>query len=251
MVASIEHTYIALAVWFPDGRVIARHRDSPPAGLSSDQSERWIRTSTSELISEGAADLRFVLDRIAAENGDSRQFPLAGKLDLNRIAAMGHSAGAEFAARACQLDARLKACVDLDGGMVPIAALPEYPDGATLKQPLLFLEAYHPESQMLGTSAQRAAYLKKKEEQLRTSRPGSYDVVIRSTGIAHPSFSDIPLLFAGQDGYPPRDTVLHNHKLIEKYVREFLGRNLRQEKAPLLENVNSSVQEAIVQRYGQ
>jgi pimeloyl-ACP methyl ester carboxylesterase len=202
------------------------------------------------LISEGAADVRFVLDRIVVENGDSRQFLLAGKLDVNRIAAIGHSAGAEFAARACQLDARLKACVDLDGGMVPVAALPEYPDGATLKQPLLYLEAYHPESQMLATPAERAAYFKKKEEQLQTSRPGSYDVVLRSTGIAHPSFSDIPLLLAGQDGYPLTPIVLHNHELIERYVREFLGRNLRQEKTPLLDSVNGSVGEATVQRYG-
>jgi hypothetical protein len=250
VVGSIEHTYTALAVWFPDGRVIVRHRDSPPAGLSPEESAKWIRTSISELISEGAADVRFVLDRIAAENGDSRQFLLAGKLDLNRIAAMGHSAGAEFAARACQLDARLRACVDLDGGMVPIAALPEYPDGATLKQPLLFLEAYHPESQMLATPAERSAYFKKKEEQLQTSRPGSYDVVLRSSGIAHPSFSDIPLLFAGEDGYPRTEIVLHNHDLIEKYVREFLGRNLRQEKTPLLDSVNGSIGEATVQRYG-
>jgi hypothetical protein len=98
--------------------------------------------------------------------------------------------------------------------MVPIAALPEYPDGATLKQTLLFLEAY-PESQMLATPAERAAYFKKKEEQLQISRPGSYDVVLRSTGIAHPSFSDIPLLFAGYDGYPRTEIVLHNHDLIE------------------------------------
>ena len=103
---------------------------------------------------------------------------------------------------------------------------------------------------MLATPAERAAYFKKKEEQLQTSRPGSYDVVLRSTGIAHPSFSDIPLLFAGQDGYPLTPIVLHNHDLIERYVREFLGRNLRQEKTPLLDSVNGSVGEATGQRYG-
>jgi acetyl esterase/lipase len=49
-------------------------------------------------------------------NGDTQRFLLAGRVDLKRAAAMGHSAGAEFAARACQLDARFKACIDLDGG---------------------------------------------------------------------------------------------------------------------------------------
>jgi hypothetical protein len=62
--------------------------------------------------------------------GDAGKFLLAGKVDLSRVAAIGHSAGAEYAAHACQLDARIKACVDLDGGMVPIAALPDSGDGA-------------------------------------------------------------------------------------------------------------------------
>jgi pimeloyl-ACP methyl ester carboxylesterase len=250
VVASIEHTYIALAVRFPDGRVVPRHNDSPPAGLSPEQRTKWVRAHISEEISDGAADVRFVLDRMTAANGDAQQFQLAGSVDLNRVAAMGHSAGAEFAARACQKDARFKACVDLDGGMVPMAALPEYPDGATLKQPLLFLEAFHPESQMAGTPAEHAEYFKKKEEQLQTTRPGSYDVVLRSTGIAHPSFSDIPLLFAGQDGYPQTAIVLHNLDLIEKYVCEFLDKNLNRGKAPLLDSVKASVPEATVQRYG-
>ena len=248
VVASIEHTYIALAVWFPDGRVVLRHEDAPPSGLTPEQKWKWIVERGSEQISEGAADVRFVLDRITAEKGDTRQFLLDGKIDLNRIAAMGHSAGAEFAARACQLDARLKACVDLDGGMPPIAALPEYPDHATLKQPLLFLEAFHPENKMAGTPAEHAAYFKKKEEQLQASRPGSYDVILRSPGIAHPSFDDIPLLFAGQDGFAGPHVALHNLTLIERYVREFLGKNLKHENARLLNTGNTP--ESAVQQYG-
>src|SRR5579884_1580284 len=151
VVASIEHTGIPAAVWFPDGRVAPRHMADPPPGLSPQEAFRWMVARAMEQISEGAADVRFALDRMTEMNGRPKDFPLARKIDLNRIAAMGHSAGAEFAARACQLDPRIKTCVDLDGGMVPWAALPEYPDGATLKQPLLFLEAFHPESRMGGT----------------------------------------------------------------------------------------------------
>jgi dienelactone hydrolase len=248
VVASIEHTYTALAVWFPDGRVVLRHKEQPPSGLTPQERFKWMVARVPEQISEGAADVRFVLDRIMAEKGDTRQFLLAGKVDLNRVAAMGHSAGADFAARACQLDVRFRACVALDGAMPPIAALPEYPDHATLKQPLLFLEAFHSESKTAGTPAEHAAYFKKKEEQLQTSRPGSYDVVLRSPGIAHPSFSDIPLLFAGQNGFPPKGVVLHNLDLIKKYVREFLGKNLILAKAPLLDS--GSTPEVAVQPYG-
>jgi pimeloyl-ACP methyl ester carboxylesterase len=250
VVASIEHTYTAIAVWFPGGRVAPRHNDPPPPGLSRGEVFKWTVARTQEIITTGAADVRFVLNRMAAANRDSQQLLLAGRLDLSRVAAMGHSAGAEFAARACELDTRLKACVDLDGGMPPIAALPEYPDGATVKQPLLFLEAYHPDSQIAGTAAEHAAYFKKKEEQLQALYAGSYGVILRSTGIAHPSFSDIPLLFAGQDGYPETRVVLHNLDLIEKYIRDFLGKNLRQEKAHLLDGNSAASPEATIQRYG-
>jgi pimeloyl-ACP methyl ester carboxylesterase len=250
IVASIEHTYIDLAVWFPDGRVAPRHNDPPPAGLSPEERFKWTVARTTETITEGAADVRFALDRITAANATPQEFLLAGRLDLNRVAAMGHSAGAEFAARACQLDARFKACVDLDGGMVPVAVLPEYPDGATMKQPLLLLEPDHSQSRTPATPAELTAYFNKKEEQLQATRRGSYNVVLRAKDLAHPGFSDIPLLFAGQDGYPPTETVLHNLELIEKYVREFLGKNLKQEKAPLLDSANTTLPEATVKRYG-
>jgi hypothetical protein len=113
-----------------------------------------------------------------------------------------------------------------------------------------WLEPYYTESQMAGTSTEHTAYFKKKEEQLQATRPGTYDVVLRATGLLHPAFSDIPLLFAGQDGYPPTDIVLHNLEVIEKYVREFLGKNLRQEKAPLLDSGSATIPEATVKQYG-
>jgi hypothetical protein len=160
---------------------------------------------------------------------------------------MGHSAGAEFAARACQLDARFKACIDLDGGMVPIAALPLSPDGATMKQPLLFLEAYHAESTMGGLSHETIAqYYKTREEQLQKCPRGTYAVVLNSPGIAHPSFSDIPLLFAGQNDWPETAVALHNLNLIEGFVREFAGITLRRENSFL---GGSFIPEATVVRY--
>ena len=54
--------------------------------------------------------------------------------------------------------------MDLNGGMVPVAALPEFSDGATLRQPLLFLEAEPPRSKMGRTNAQQDAYFKKMED---------------------------------------------------------------------------------------
>src|SRR5262249_37747523 len=61
VVASIEHTYTAVAVWFPDGRVAPRLNETPPKALSSEERIKWMAARTGEGISEGAADIRFVL----------------------------------------------------------------------------------------------------------------------------------------------------------------------------------------------
>jgi len=162
---------------------------------------------------------------------------------------MGHSAGAEFAARACQLDDRFKACVDLDGGMVPIAALPEYPDGATIRQPLLFLEVNHDEAHMGGTHAQHLDYFKKREQQLEMCPRGTYAVVLRSPAIVHGSFSDYALLAAG-DRKDEIDKALHNLDLIETYIRAFLERTLNHEKGTLFDANHAANPEAEVSAYG-
>jgi dienelactone hydrolase len=251
VVAAIEHTQVSIAVRFPDGRIVPFRDEKMPAGLSRAESLQLMMESASATIAEGAADIRFVKERLAELNASgSQEFLLAGRLDVNRVAAMGHSAGGAFAARACQLDSGLKACVDLDGGMVPVTALPVFPDGATMKQPLLLLEAHHKESQMVGTKEEIQKYFRKKEQQLQSCAPGSYNVILKSQRIAHPSFSDIPLFFAGTQGYPEISAVRHNHRLIQSFVQAFLDKNLGGRKAPLLDGFSRAHPEATVQRYG-
>jgi dienelactone hydrolase len=251
VVAAIEHTYTAGAVVFPNGRIVLEHHDTVPPGLTAEERFKRMAESAGAGITEGAADVRFTLGKLAGlNNGQADGSPLTGRLDLGNVAAMGHSVGAEFAARACQLDARFKACVDLDGGMVPVSALPEYSDGATMKQPLLFLEAYHAGSKMFGTQEQLAAYFNKKEEQFKTCcPPGSFAVELRSAGMMHGSFSDDPLLEAG-DRPSESAIALHNLDLIETFIRTFLDRTLQGGEAPLLTGSSAQPSEATIQKIG-
>jgi hypothetical protein len=250
VVASIEHTYVSRAVWFPDGRVITFHQDRPPADLPASERPNWMMKQATIGINVGAADVRFVVDRITELNHDKKNFALAGTLDLKHIAAMGHSAGAEFAVRACQLDSRFVACVDLDGGIVPVAALPLYPDNPNMRQPLLYLEAFHPDNRMGGTPEQIAEYKKVRERQLSELPRGSYAVVLHSPEIAHPSFSDIPLILHGREGYPETPIVEHNHKLIKQFILGFLDQTLRHRPSPIFDGCTSPFPEAIVTGYG-
>jgi pimeloyl-ACP methyl ester carboxylesterase len=250
VVVAIEHTGTAGVVVFSDGRVVQQHQDYPPAGLSPAERFQRMVAQAGAGIEEGAGDVRFVLNQLTRLNAGARQqFLLASVLDLNRVAAMGHSAGAEFAARACELDARFKACVDLDGAMVPVLALPESGDGAVIQQPLLFLEAFHPESRMGGTHEEHLAFFKKKEEQLAACPRGSYAVVLNPPGMMHGSFSDTYLLGAG--GRPAETAIaLHNLDLAQSFILAFLDKNLKHASAPLLDDSNANHPEATVRRLG-
>ena len=249
VVAAIEHTGTAGAVLFPDGRLVPQHRDPPAPDISPE--ERWNRMvkSVGATIDEGAADVRFVFNRLTELNGGNPKSALAGRLDMSRVAAMGHSAGAEFAALACEHDARFKACVDLDGGMVPISALPEPPDGATIKQPLLFLEANHDEAHMGGTHAQILEYFKKREQQLQKCPAGTYAVILRSPGMVHGSFSDSPFLSVGDFAQEP-GIARHNFDLIATIVRAFLDKTLDHNQGTLFDTHSPVIPEAEIVPYG-
>jgi dienelactone hydrolase len=250
VIAAIEHPGTAGAVVFPDGRIARQFHDTPPPGLTPDQMLKRMGDQVGKGIEIGAADERFVLDRLTQLNtGDHKQFALAGRLDLNRVALMGHSAGADFAARACELDARFKACIDLDGAMAPIEALPEYPDGKTIQQPLLFLEAYHDEAHIFGTHEQKLAFFQKEKEQLAKCPPGSYDVVLNPPGMMHGSFSDSYLVHSPNTEEQTAH-ALHNLTLTQSYILAFLDKNLKSQPAPLLDDPNTPHPDAAIQHLG-
>jgi predicted dienelactone hydrolase len=170
IVATIERTYAALAVAFPDGRIVPAFHEPDAPNLSPDQRFQRMMTSAGQEIDTGAKDIVFVLNQLTnLDDGKDKTFILRKRLDLNRIASMGHSAGGASATLACQMDARFKACLSLDGQMPPVAAFPESTDGKWFTQPVLLLEVDHNGRWMGFNAAQNDLFLKKKEDQL--SRP--------------------------------------------------------------------------------
>ncbi len=206
--------------------------------------------SAGQAIDTGARDIVFALNQITKlDDGNEETFVLRKKLDLNRVASMGHSAGGANATLACQMDSRFKACLSLDGQMPPVAAFPENPDGKWFTQPVLLLEVDHSGSRMGFNSAQNDVFLKKKEDQLRRCPVGSYDVVLKSPGLVHGSFSDYPLLAATGRSTETRE-ALHNLSLIASYIDAFLNQALSQIYSPLFAG-GTDHPEAVVKKYGQ
>src|SRR5688572_31157637 len=109
VIVGINHTYEAPAVAMPDGRVIL------PAG------DFWIRlreqspSSFEERLTQLLApDVLTTLNELQRLNNDPTSI-FASRLDMTRVGVFGHSRGGRIAARACQLDSRIKACLNQDG----------------------------------------------------------------------------------------------------------------------------------------
>ncbi len=124
VVIALDHPYESAIVQLADGRVVgpASFRARGDTGVPHMERQVVVR----------AADVRFVLDRLV--RGDSLG-PLSGRLDLTRVAAIGHSFGGATAVLTASQDARIRAAADIDGML--------YGDvrGAGLRGPLLLLES--------------------------------------------------------------------------------------------------------------
>lgn len=129
VVVAVNHTHEAFAVQFPDGHTehSAVPTDSP------------LRVLSDQLLPTRVADMRFVLDQLAAAAGHSTDAAaalpqhLADELDPTKVGMFGHSLGGSTTAQTMHDDARVAAGVNLDGPVLGSVAT----DG--LDRPLLML----------------------------------------------------------------------------------------------------------------
>ncbi|MFD8781673.1 alpha/beta hydrolase family protein [Kitasatospora sp. NPDC059599] len=111
VVVTVDHTYDASEVAFPDG-------DLATSVLPALFAQPGLDTGAflRKILQARVDDTRFVLDRLAGLRQDA-QLPagLAASLDLDRIGMVGHSGGGSTALQTMHDDPRLKAGVNLDG----------------------------------------------------------------------------------------------------------------------------------------
>jgi dienelactone hydrolase len=119
VVVTIDPTYNASEVEFPDGRIVTTLVPQW-TGLPLQDFLTLARTT---VIPQQVADSRFVLDELTALNAggdpdaEHRHLPqgLVGALDLDHVGMFGVSFGGSIAAQAMYEDVRIDAGVDLDG----------------------------------------------------------------------------------------------------------------------------------------
>lgn len=109
VVVMLDHTYDAVAVQFPDGRV---EKTVLPAEYDKAYpDEDRVTALLRRTLAVRVADARFLLDALP----DAIPGELRGALDMDRVGMFGQSAGGFTALQAMHDDPRITAAADLDG----------------------------------------------------------------------------------------------------------------------------------------
>lgn len=254
VVVAITHPYDAWLATFPDGRSIPFETERRSAAGNSEEERIAYEDARVEW---WASDMRFALTELGSQQRmRARPLPVDGHLDLQRVGAFGHSVGGRAAARACQLDARLRACADQDG-VARMQPFHLHADGSGMLQPFLLIERERTtaptddELRRMGLTRPEADALM---AQLRASRDaalaatgGSYRVVLNFAQTEHMSFSDLPMLEARDAVEAARRARVF--EVTSRYTRAFFDKLLRGMEAPLLDEGPKSEFVDSVQRY--
>jgi predicted dienelactone hydrolase len=244
VVAAISHTYEAVLTVFPDGRRVPL---TP---------KRWPRPATTAI--EGlppsqeanpdrlrwwANDIRFVLDQLTKVDGQSSGSPFVGRLDLSRVGVFGHSAGGQAAAHACQIEPRLRACLNQDGLS---AFAPYYPnDGWGMDQAFMLIVRNTPrelptkeELASLGMTLTQAKDLlsrldARQDATLRNTGRGAYRVLLEAAATTHADFTDLPFL----QSTLPAETEIRARIIgtVRSVTRAFFDKTLKRLEVPFLD----------------
>jgi predicted dienelactone hydrolase len=259
----VEHPYDTAFTRFPDGTLIlfAQHRfdeeTKKPNGVSSYAKER---------VAVMGDDNKFALSEILryAHTRDL-QAPFYNRVNEHRIGAFGHSIGGLAAARTCQIDTRINACVDQDSNDYRGSPFVVTPLDQTEKQPfLLFVVSsanlWSPavvnpsDADLAAQKMTRPDYMtllrqqqRNENEQLAGIRGGSYRVMLFNLpGFTHRSFTDQTLLDFLED---KEENSIHNFEVAQAYLLAFFGKYLRDDRDTVLDSHTPIDPRAIVERF--
>lgn len=248
IVAAVDHPYDTAYTRFPDGDVTLFAQDRFNAAVARPQGMNSYAKDRVEVMAE---DNRYALTEILRfaknkKHGD----PFYEQVDETRIGAFGHSIGGLTTARTCQIDQRVRACMDQDstdnrGSPFIVTDLQQ-----TENQPFfLFVvssadvwspRALNPSDAELAqqkiTRAEFDAKMKQQQDnqtkQLSGIVGGSYRLMLFDLpGFVHRSFTDQTLLATSVN----HEDSVHNFRVTEDYTLAFFDKYLRGEAGTILD----------------
>ena len=245
-VAAIDHPYGGFTI-LDDGRVLTSAADT--IGGDSDQAE-------ARRVDDWARDASLVLSRLTSTTGEPALMKrsLQPRIDASHVGMMGHSLGGAAAFETCRRDARLRACVDMDGVMFGAVA------DSGIGRPALMMRSRpeYSDADLAKRGRTRAqwdamgASIKETIDSILTRRPDAPSYVVSIRGAGHMSYSDAPFVmptaitrFGGKSIAP-----LRGFEIISAYTRAFLDRYVRGTDGALLSHRSSPFPEVLVERLG-
>jgi predicted dienelactone hydrolase len=244
IVASIDHTYNASLVAFPDGRVV-RGTASSVINNPDSSTEEQVRAIWDKELAKSVADQRFILDRLEAMNRAGGS-PWFGRLDTNMVGAIGHSFGGAAATAMCAEDRRVHAAVNMDGWFFR-AILERGPN-----QPLLVIDATTEQAGETHDSREKvdAALDATDFADMETSLHKFGGYLLSVKGAAHQDFTDQPLISPlrslSHRGAVPAPEI---QNIVRSYVVAFFGKTLRGEDPKVLRASTSPYAEASLEAW--
>lgn len=174
VVIALDHPYESAVTELANGAIIGEAKTFPASGSDAEQGGFMVARLDTRV-----ADIRFTLNQL----DDARAMrKLAGRLDLDRIYAIGHSFGGAASVAAAQRDPRIKEAANIDGTLY--GGIWDKP----LAQPFLLLDSDHVET---GHSDKNIADNRTLIANL--AGPGWAYEIHRAN---HYSFTDAPLFLA-------------------------------------------------------
>lgn len=218
-----SHGYVVVGVDHPYMGEVAM-----PDGLVTTPDDSFFKSSR-EASDWYASDLMFVISKLIEENALGTDW--ARRLDVDRVATVGHSSGGSAAAAAASRDTRVRAFSSFDAGVQRTAA-----EAGVPKPVMLFRVESGSYTAVLerppGTNEKGTIY---PPEFFRDRNDPFYEVIIRGT--THGSFGDYATLFGDSD---ERSAQLAKRRVVVRYLVAFLDKHLKGREVRLLDGAHDS-----------
>jgi hypothetical protein len=248
IVAAIDHPYDTNYTRFPDGEVTGFAQASFDKAA---QQTHGLRAYTKERVEVMAQDNQYALTQLLHyAHTRNLHAPFYERIDADKIGAFGHSIGGLTAARTCQIDARVKACMDQDSTDYRGSAFVVSDLQQTERQPFFLYvvssadvwssKALNPSDAELAqqklTRPEFNAIMKEQQQnqtaQLAGIAGGSYRLMLFDLpGYIHRSFTDQTLLASSLD----HEQSLHNFHVAETYTLAFFNKYLKGDTETILD----------------
>ena len=227
IIFAITPTYSSDVVVFPDGR----EADATSAGNLDNAAN--LQAAGNRLVTVWTQDVLYVMNQLDQLN-ETPGTIWSQRLDLARLGVFGHSFGGATAAQVCQMDARCKAGIDLDGTLFGNVVQ------TGLKKPFMVIQS-DPGS---CSDSDCRSFQQKIQAILRTVPHGeSYHLAIK--GMEHFNFSDYAVSFSPARAFGLLGSIdgVRGLQITRAYVRAFFDTYLSNTPSLLLQGPASTYPE--------